>query len=116
MINKFIKDRNLISDYYKNNIKSSKIKFQQILNDSTSSMHLFIIRLPCLYRDRVYKILKKNNIDTNFHYIPIYRHSYFKKFKFKKKYFLESEKYFKEAITLPLYYSLKKKCSEKLLS
>jgi UDP-4-amino-4,6-dideoxy-N-acetyl-beta-L-altrosamine transaminase len=114
-INKFVRVRNKISDYYKKNIKSSKIKFQEIIKNSTSSMHLFIIRLPNFHRNRIYKILKENFIDTNFHYIPIYRHSYYKKFKFKLNSFIESEKYFKEAITLPLYFSLEKKIQMKIV-
>jgi len=108
-INEFVKIRNKIAEYYKKNISTSVIKFQETKKNTISSMHLFIIRLPNFYRNKLYKILDKNNIDTNFHYIPLYRHSYYKKFSFKKKNFPESKKYLKEAITLPLYYSLKKK-------
>ena len=41
--------------------------------------------------------------------MPIYSHSFYKKFKFNKKYFLNSEKYYKEAISIPIYFGLSKK-------
>ena len=40
--------------------------------------------------------------------MPIYSHSFYKKFKFNK-YFLNSEKYYKEAISIPIYFGLSKK-------
>ena len=45
----------------------------------------------------------------NLHYIPIYKHSYYKKFKFKKINFPNSENYYKSAISLPIFPDLKKK-------
>ena len=49
--------------------------------------------------------MKKRNIILQYHYIPIY------KFKlFNEKYIgKNTEKYYKETISLPIYYSLKNK-------
>ena len=68
-----------------------------------------------MVRKKIYNSLKKNRINTNFHYIPIYRHTYYKKFNFKKSNYKNSEKYYQEAMTLPLYYDLKKKDQIKII-
>ena len=107
-LDKFINQRNKIAEIYKKYLNQNKIKFQLLIPDSKSSMHLFIIRVNKNIRMKIYNSLKKNGINTNLHYKPIYRHSFYKKYNFNKNNFQNSEKYYKEAITLPLYYDLKK--------
>jgi len=48
--------------------------------------------------------------------MPIYSHSFYKKFKFNKKNFLNSEKYYKEAISIPIYFGLSKKKLDKIIN
>ena len=55
----------------------------------------------------MYHFLRENKIMVNLHYIPIYRQPYFKKLGFEKGYCFEAEEYFKEAISLPIYSTLK---------
>ena len=42
----------------------------------------------------------------NVHYIPIYRHPYYSKLGYDYSNFPESEKYYEEAISIPIYYGL----------
>lgn len=114
-LNKFIKERNRIAEIYKNLLNQKKIKFQKLVANTKSSMHLFIIRVDAKKRYKVYYNLKKKGINTNLHYIPIYRHSFYKKFKFKKSNFNNSEKYYQQAISIPLYVGLKKKIQMKII-
>ncbi len=107
-IKKIVDHRNKIANIYKKYLNNKKIQFQKILSKSFSSMHLFIITLEPKQRYKVYFNLQKKGITTNLHYTPIYRHTFYKKFNFKKKNFPNSERYFKEAITIPLFYELKK--------
>ena len=44
---------------------------------------------------------------VNLHYIPIYKHPFYKKFGFDPKDFKNSEYYYKHAITLPIHPKLK---------
>ena len=80
-------------------------------NETKSSYHLYIVRVPTisnLVRNELFERLRSNGILVNLHYIPIYKHPYYKtKFKFKETDFPESEKYYAEAISLPIYYDLK---------
>ena len=107
-LNKFVNHRNKIASIYKKNLNEKKIKFQSLIPNSKSSMHLFIICLNKKLKMRVFNSLKKNGINTNLHYKPIYRNSFYKRYNFDKNNFQNSEKYYREAITLPLYYDLKK--------
>ena len=107
-LNKFVNQRNKIASIYKKNLNKKKIKFQSLIPNSRSSMHLFIICLNKKLKMKVFDSLKKNGINTNLHYKPIYRNTFYKKYNFNKNNFQNSEKYYKEAITLPLYYDLKK--------
>lgn len=106
-VNKFVKKRNEIAKFYKKELKNLPIKFQQHVEKSFSSYHLFIIRVNKKIRNNLNQYLNQKKIQTNLHYIPIYRHAFYKKF-LKKKLFPNSEKYYEEAITIPLHTKLNK--------
>ena len=50
--------------------------------------------------------MKDRGIVLNLHYIPVHTQPYYQKLGFQKGDFPVSEKYYEEAITLPLYYDL----------
>ena len=70
-----------------------------------SSWHIFPI-LVKNGRDKIFEKLMTKNIGVNLHYIPIYLHPYYKKLGYKKGLCPMAEKYYREAITLPLYPSM----------
>lgn len=75
-----------------------------------SSFHLYVIRLNLKdinkTQRQIYDALHRAGILVNLHYIPVYRHPYFEKMGFIKGYCPEAERYFSEAITLPIYPNL----------
>jgi dTDP-4-amino-4,6-dideoxygalactose transaminase len=117
-LNLFINKRNLIANYYKNLFKfEKKIIDQQIPFNSKSSYHLYIVKIKNLnlkLKNKLNQIMKKNNIEINYHYVPIYKFSFIKNKKIKK--FLNSEKYHREAISLPIHNNLEKKDVKKVSS
>ena len=60
--------------------------------------------------------MRKNGINVNLHYIPIYRHPYYKKLGFKKGYCSQAENYFHTTMTLPMFPDLKLKEQMKVIS
>ena len=75
--------------------------------DGHSALHLFIIRLKLSefggsHRE-VFESLRQAGIGVNLHYIPVYRQPFYAKFGFDPVEFPESENYYAEAISLPLY-------------
>jgi len=111
-VRKFIKKRNQIAKFYKKKLSKLPVVMQKIGDLKKSSYHLFVIKLSLNksrnLRDKLYNFLRKNGIFANLHYIPIYHHPYFKKFDFKINNFLNTENYYKNALSLPMYNSLKK--------
>ena len=114
-IDKFILKRNKIAKNYKKNLSDLPIKFQEINNSSRSSWHLFIILVNKKDRDNLFSYMKYHNIQVSLHYIPIYKHSYYKKLLKKKIVKKESEDYFKTAISLPMHYNLSEANQNKII-
>ena len=57
----------------------------------------------------LFKIFKKNNINLQVHYIPIYKQPFYKKkFNFNYKNFPNSETFYKNEVSLPIFYNMKK--------
>lgn len=51
----------------------------------------------------VFEALRAAGIGVNLHYIPVYRQPYYEKMGFKPVDFPEAERYYAEAISLPMY-------------
>ena len=81
--------------------------------ESRSAHHLYVLRLKTdeltITRQRVFDELRAAGIGVNVHYIPVHTQPYYRKLGFKPGDFPEAEKYYEEAITLPLYYGLSEK-------
>lgn len=79
--------------------------------DSYSGLHLYVIRLdlPRLgartHRE-VFEALRAAGIGVNLHYIPVHTQPYYQGLGFRVGDFPESERYYKEAISLPMYQGL----------
>ena len=85
------------------------LKFQYINKKTQPSWHLFVIQVDQEIRDKLFYFLKSRNIQSNLHYIPIYKHPYYKKMNFNMSNFKNNEEYFKNAISIPIYPGIKKK-------
>ncbi len=85
-----------------------KIPFQ--LEDTYSGLHLYVIRLNLdeiwMSHKQVFAELRANGIGVNLHYIPVHMQPYYKTMGFKIGDFPESEKYYSEAISLPMFPNL----------
>ena len=109
-LDKIIKKRNSIANIY--NKKLLDLNIQKVLVDTNniSSYHLYPIVIKQGKDNsrhlKVFNYLKENGINVGLHYIPIYRHPYYKRFNFNLKEFPNTEKYYKSAISLPIFYKL----------
>ena len=116
-INKFIKKRNKIAEKYEKELASENIGIQKIENNSYSSRHLFIIRINKKIHKKFFNFMRNKGYYVNIHYIPIYRHPFYKKIlKIKKSNFPNSENYYSEAISIPIFYNLGKKQQLKIIN
>lgn len=79
--------------------------------DGYSGLHLYVIRLqldqiaPKTHR-QVFESLREQGIGVNLHYIPVHTQPYYQALGFKNGDFPEAERYYAEAISLPMYQGL----------
>jgi UDP-4-amino-4,6-dideoxy-N-acetyl-beta-L-altrosamine transaminase len=75
-----------------------------------SANHLYVVRIPFatakMNRARLMTELKKRSIGTQVHYLPVYRHPYYQEHDYSHASCLKAEAYYKEALSLPIYYGL----------
>jgi len=116
----FVSKRNALASYYDSLLKNSSITIPLQISECYSSFHLYIIRIPVKSQNfdrlQVFERLRSNGIGVNVHYIPVYRQPYFKKFNFNIKDFPESERYYSEAISLPMFPSITKHQQEAIIN
>jgi dTDP-4-amino-4,6-dideoxygalactose transaminase len=103
----FVIKRNKIAALYDEALKDLPIIIPSKNNDLVSSRHLYIIRLKLdklkLNHKQIFSELRIKGIGVNLHYIPIHTQPYFQQLGFKVGDFPESEKYYSEAISIPLF-------------
>ena len=106
-LDKFVKQRHEIADYYNVKLKSLPLTTPWQSPNVYSSYHLYPILIKPNYtlqlQKLVYNELRKNGILVNLHYIPVHRHPYYEKLGFNKNDFPISEKLYQEIISIPMY-------------
>ncbi|MBB1472239.1 UDP-4-amino-4,6-dideoxy-N-acetyl-beta-L-altrosamine transaminase [Luteimonas sp. MC1782] len=78
--------------------------------DSYSGLHLYVICLQLDQIDKthrqVFESLRERGIGVNLHYIPVHTQPYYQQMGFKAGDFPEAERYYAEAISLPMFQTL----------
>lgn len=78
--------------------------------DSYSGLHLYVIRLQLdqisKTHRQVFDALRTQGIGVNLHYIPVHTQPYYQQMGFKVGDFPEAERYYAEAISLPIFQTL----------
>lgn len=78
--------------------------------DSHSSFHLYVVQLQGeqaeLQHRRVFERMRERGIGVNLHYIPVHRQPYYEKMGFRAGQFPEAERYYRVALSLPMYPTL----------
>jgi UDP-4-amino-4,6-dideoxy-N-acetyl-beta-L-altrosamine transaminase len=109
-LDKFVQERHIIAKRYNKLLTQNWITIPWQSSDNYSSFHLYVIRVKKINKItnqlHIFEKLRSSGILVNLHYIPIYKHPYYKKMGFEDKNFPEAESYYSEAISLPIYSGL----------
>ena len=120
-LDKFIKKRREIVERYNKAFKNIKeIVIPKETEHTKSAWHIYVIQF-CLdklkvSRKKIFEELRKQGIGVQVHYIPLHFQPFYKKkFGYKKGDFPIAEKYYKRAITLPLFPKMMNEEIEKVI-
>ena len=69
-----------------------------------------------LTRGQVMKKLREYGVGSQVHYIPVPSHPYYRQLGFKPEDYPNAQKYYLEALTIPLFYDLTEKQQRKVIS
>jgi len=99
----FIRRRCAIAKRYRKILSSIPAALPATEADDRSAWHLFVIRVDKHRRKAIFEALRRDGIHANVHYIPIHLQPYYRRFGFVEGQYPEAERYYSEAITLPLF-------------
>ncbi|MCU7834943.1 MAG: UDP-4-amino-4,6-dideoxy-N-acetyl-beta-L-altrosamine transaminase [gamma proteobacterium symbiont of Taylorina sp.] len=109
-LDEFVKKRRQLVQYYNDKLAELPLTTPWQHPDSQSCWHLYVIRLDLdrigKTRKEVFDQLRLSDIGVHVHYIPVHTQPYYQQLGFKWGDFPESENYYKEVLTLPLYVDL----------
>ncbi|MBE8985964.1 UDP-4-amino-4,6-dideoxy-N-acetyl-beta-L-altrosamine transaminase [Nostoc sp. LEGE 12450] len=119
-LDEFVERRRFFANRYNQLLQNLPLMLPWQHPDSESSWHLYVIRLKLdkinKTHRQVFEELRSTGIGVNLHYIPVHIQPYYQKFGFKLGYFPQVEKYYQEAISIPLYYSLAEETQNKVVT
>ncbi|MHA7819022.1 MAG: UDP-4-amino-4,6-dideoxy-N-acetyl-beta-L-altrosamine transaminase [Erythrobacter sp.] len=72
-------------------------------SDAASAWHLYVIRVPADGHRGVFEELRSKGIGVNLHYIPVYWQPYYRRLGFARGHCPNAERYYTEAISLPMF-------------
>ena len=119
-LDEFVSYRHILANRYNQLLFGLPVTIPWQSSDGYSSLHLYVIRLKLGeidvgHRD-VFETLRNVGIGVNLHYIPVYRQPYYEKLGFKAGYCPEADRYYAEAISLPMYFGLTIQQHDKVIS
>lgn len=111
----FLARRRALAARYGQLLASLPVTGQIQLPGCQSSWHLYPVRVGA-GRRAVFDSLRAAGIGVNVHYIPVHTQPHYRALGFKAGDFLEAERYYSEAISLPMYASLNDAQQDKVVA
>lgn len=119
-LNEFVVKRHAIFQRYDELLACLPVATPWQHPDSYSGLHLYVIRLKrneirTTHR-AVFESMRAAGIGVNLHYIPVYRQPYYEGLGFNAGHCPEAERYYADAISLPMYPGLREAEQDRVLS
>jgi UDP-4-amino-4,6-dideoxy-N-acetyl-beta-L-altrosamine transaminase len=106
-LDEFVAKRHAIAKRYDKQLADLPVVTPWQHPDSYSGLHLYVIRLQLDQTKKshrqVFESLREQGIGVNLHYIPVHTQPYYLRMGFQVGDFPEGERYYAEAISLPMY-------------
>jgi len=109
-LDSFVQRRHVLAKRYDQLLAKLSLEIPWQHSDCYSALHLYVVRLKGTQlkqrRRAAVEFLRSKGIGVNVHYIPIHTQPYYQSLGVNYSGLKESESYYQEAITLPLFPSL----------
>jgi UDP-4-amino-4,6-dideoxy-N-acetyl-beta-L-altrosamine transaminase len=109
-LDEFVATRHSIFKRYNELLKQDWLELPWQHPDTYSGLHLYIIRVKKnkqgITHRQLFEKLRNAGILVNLHYIPVYKHPYYEALGYDKHEFPQSEAYYSEAISIPMFATL----------
>ncbi|MDY7003481.1 MAG: UDP-4-amino-4,6-dideoxy-N-acetyl-beta-L-altrosamine transaminase [Cyanobacteriota bacterium] len=109
-LDEFVKQRRFLAECYNQLLQDLPLILPWQHPDTESSWHLYVIRLKLdkinKTHRQVFEELRQAKIGVNLHYIPVHTQPYYQQLGFRWGNFPNAEQYYREAISIPIYYGL----------
>ena len=106
----FVQRRHQLAQRYDRLLASLPVTTPWQHPDSYSGLHLYVVRLQLdkitQTHRQVFEALREQGIGVNLHYIPVHTQPYYQRMGHKMGDYPQSEQYYAEAISLPMYQTL----------
>jgi len=116
----FVAKRNGLAARYDELLKGLPLITPYQIEDSYSGRHLYVIRLKLseitLTHKECFEQLREKGIGVNLHYIPVHTQPYYKELGFVAGQFIESKKYYTDAISIPLFHTMTQEQQDKVIA
>ena len=117
-ISDIIQRREKIVEFYNSSFKDvTAVRTPIVRSGVQSAWHLYTILLDGVDRDALYAFLRQRGIGANVHYIPVYKHSYYRqRFGVDDTAFPVTERVFSRILTLPLYQTMSHEDAQRVVN
>ena len=114
-LDEFVAARHRLADRYDEELSSLPLKLPTRSPDARSALHLYPIQVQ-QNRKEIFTALRDAEIGVSVHYIPIHLQPDYARYGFKEGDFPEAEAYYKGAISLPMFSSLRDQDQDYVIS
>jgi UDP-4-amino-4,6-dideoxy-N-acetyl-beta-L-altrosamine transaminase len=117
-VDAYVARRHALAVRYEQLLHGLPLRIPAALPDAHSALHLYVVRLVAGagIRRLVFDAMRSQGIGVNVHYIPVHLQPYYRQLGFAAGQFPEAERYYAEALTLPLFPELSARDQERVVA
>lgn len=115
-IEEFVSRRHLLASRYNAALPGLPVRWLSRSTTNRSALHLYVVYVSADRRRQVFNQLRERGFGVNVHYIPVHLQPYYRRFGFREGDFPAAEQHYHEAISLPLYPSLKESEQDQIIT
>ena len=102
----YVARRNALAERYDRLLADLPLALPGRQAQTLSAFHLYVVRVPEARHRAVFERLREAGIGVQLHYIPVHMQPHYRAMGFAEGDFPEAERYYRRAISLPLYPTL----------